>query len=377
LKKNPLRRLEGLGQSVWLDYIGRSFITSGRLRNMIRDDGVSGMTSNSQIFEKAIAESGEYDDDIRAMSKKGMAAIDIYGALSVRDIQTAADEFMPVYERTKAIDGYVSLEADPHLTHDAGGTIKEARRLWTAVGRPNIMIKIPSTKEAVPAIKQLTSEGININATLLLSVERYGEVAGAYISGLEEGLAAGRDISRTASVSSFFLSRIDGYVDPVLEKITAGGGDGAEAAMQLLGQSAIAGAKMAYRLYKLLFNRERFEAFSDRGARPQRLLWDSTGTKNPGYSDIKYVEALVGPNTVNTVPVETLNAYRNHGDPKLSLEMETGCAGWVLEQLSTFGVNMDQVAVHLEREGIDGFKASFDKMMDMLSKKMGVKNSAC
>ena len=368
MKDNPLKQLAVLGQSIWLDYIRRDLIVSGELRRLIEEDGLRGMTSNPAIFEKAIAESHDYDDDIRAMAHDGKNAVEIYEALSLRDVQSAADEFRAVYDRTDGKDGYVSLEVNPHLAHDTPGTIEEARRLWTALDRPNVLIKVPATAEGLPAIRQLISEGISVNVTLLFGLPRYRQAADAYIAGIETRAAQGKPVKHVASVASFFLSRIDAKVDPSLEIFIAQGGSEAETAKQVHGEVAVASAKMAYQTYKDIVGSARFKKLADKGARPQRLLWASTGTKNPDYSDVKYVESLIGPDTVNTVPVETLDAYRDHGDPKARLEEDVEQAGRVLERLPEFHISIDKVTQQLEDEGVEKFNKPFDKLMATLAK---------
>jgi len=368
-KKTSLEKLETLGQSIWLDYIRRDLIANGELRRFIEEDGLRGMTSNPSIFEKAIAESHIYDQDIRDMALKKKDVKAIYEALSQRDVQNAADEFRSVYEKTDGKDGYVSLEVNPHLAHDTKGTIEEAHRLWTALNRPNVFIKVPATSDGLPAIQQLISEGISVNVTLLFGLPRYRLVADAYIAGIEARAAQGKPVGHVASVASFFVSRIDTMVDPLLEKIIAQGGNKADLARQVIGQVAVASAKMAYQIYKDIFGIARFKKLADKGARAQRLLWASTGTKNPDYSDVKYIESLIGPDTVNTIPVETLDAYRDHGDPKARLEQDVERAGWVLERLSELGISIDKVTQQLEDEGVEKFNEPFDKLMETLTKK--------
>ena len=369
MNTNPLKQLGAFGQSVWLDYIRRDLMASGALRRLIEEDGLRGMTSNPAIFEKAIVESRDYDDDIRAMALAGKSADAVYEALSQRDVQSAADEFRPVYASTDGKDGYVSLEVNPHLAHDTRGTIEEARRLWVALDRPNVFIKVPATAEGLPAIRQLISEGISVNVTLLFGLPRYRQVAEAYLSGIEARAAEGKPVKHVASVASFFVSRIDSLVDPLLEKCAAQGETKADLARELHGQVAVASAKMAYQIYKDTFGGVRFKNLADNGARPQRLLWASTGTKNPDYSDVKYVEALIGPDTVNTVPVETLDAYRDHGDPKPRLEQDVERAGWVLGQLPILGISIDKVTQQLEDEGVEKFNKPFDKLMETLERR--------
>jgi len=366
MKNNPLKRLGALGQSIWLDYIRRDLIAAGGLRRLIEEDGLRGMTSNPAIFEKAIAESHDYDEDIRAMALQGKGAVAIYETLSQADVRSAADEFRPLYDSSDGKDGYVSLEVNPHLAHDTKGTTEEARRLSTALNRPNVLIKVPATAEGLPAIRQLISEGISINVTLLFGLPRYRQVVEAYIVGIEARAAQGKPVKHIASVASFFLSRIDALIDPLLEKLIAQGGKEAELAKKARGQSAIASAKMAYQIYKEIFAGDRFRKLVDKGARVQRLLWASTSSKNPDYSDVKYVEALIGPDTVNTAPPETLDAYRDHGEPKSRLEQDVKEARRVLEQLPELGIGIDNVTQQLEDEGVEKFNKPFDKLMETL-----------
>jgi transaldolase len=369
MKTNPLKKLESFGQSVWLDYIRRDLITSGRLQHMIQEDGIRGMTSNPSIFEKAIAESQEYDEAVRGLVLRGKNAKEIYEALTERDVQSAAYEFGSLYETTDGNDGYVSLEVNPHLAHDTKGTIEEARRLSTTLNRPNIFIKVPATAEGLPAIQQLISEGISVNVTLLFGLPRYRQVAEAYIAGLEARVDQGKPVKQLASVASFFLSRIDTLVDSLLEKPIAQGGKEADLAKKVRGQVAVASAKMAYQMYEEIFAGVRFKKLAAQGARVQRLLWASTSTKNPDYSDVKYIDSLIGPNTVNTVPLETIDAYRDHGDPKSRLEQDPKEADWIMAQLPALGISIDKVTQQLEDEGVEKFNKPFDKLMEILTKK--------
>ena len=369
MKGNPLKKLESLGQSIWLDYIRRDLISSGKLRRLIDDDGLRGMTSNPSIFEKAIAESHIYDQDIRDMALKKKDIKSIYEALSQRDVQNAADEFRSVYEKTDGEDGYVSLEVNPYLANDTKGTIEEARRLWAALNRPNVFIKVPATSDGLPAIRQLISEGINVNVTLLFGLPRYREVVEAYIAGLEARTAQGKPVKHIASVASFFLSRIDTLVDPLVEKFIEPGGKKTEIAKKVHGQVAISSAKAAYQIYKEIFGSNRFKKLADKGARVQRLLWASTSTKNPDYSDIKYIEPIIGSDTVNTVPLETIDAYRDHGDPRLRLDQDVEEANWIMARLPELGISIDKVTQQLEDEGVKKFDEPFDKLMAALTKK--------
>ncbi|MFA5204487.1 MAG: transaldolase [Lentisphaeria bacterium] len=367
MKKNPLQQLGTLGQSIWLDYIRRDLIASGELRRLIEEDGLRGMTSNPAIFEKAIVESHAYDADIRTLAHAGKNAAAIYEAISQHDVQNAADEFRPLYDRTDGQDGYVSLEVNPHLAHDTHGTMQEAHRLWTDLNRPNVFIKIPATAGGLSAIQQLISDGININVTLIFGLARYRQVMDAYLSGITTRLNQGNPVKRVASVASFFVSRIDTLVDPLLEKHLAPDGKRAGLAKQAHGQVAIASAKMAYQIYRDVFGSDRFKTLAAQGARVQRLLWASTGTKNPDYSDVKYVEALIGPDTVDTTPLKTFDAYRGHGEPKPRLEHDLQKACRIVEQLPELGISIDKVAQQLEDEGIEKFTAPFDHLMATLA----------
>jgi transaldolase/glucose-6-phosphate isomerase len=365
---NPLLELRTFGQSVWLDFIRRGMLSSGELQRLIEEDGLRGVTSNPPIFEKAIAGSHDYDKSIQTLALEGKGVEEIYQALTVEDVQQAADLFRHIYDEAGGEDGFVSLEVSPHLAHDTEGTLAEARRLWTALDRPNVLIKVPATYEGLPAIQQLISEGINVNVTLLFGLPRYREVAEAYIAGLEARAAQGKPVERVASVASFFLSRIDVLVDPMLEEKGRAGGPEAKTARALHGQVAVASAKAAYQIYRGIFGGERFRKLAGQGARPQRLLWASTSTKNPAYSDVKYVEALIGPKTVNTIPLETLNAYRDHGHPAARLEDSVAEAQKTLVRLSELGIDLDKVTQQLEDEGVQKFIKPFDRLMDTLKK---------
>ena len=373
MKENPLKALEKLGQSIWLDYIRRDLIISGELRRLIREDGLRGMTSNPSIFEKSIAESHIYDKEIHdlALQKKNVKAI--YEIISQIDVQNAADEFRTVYDKTDGKDGYVSLEVNPHMAHDTKGTIEEARRLWALLKRPNVLIKVPATTQGLPAIRQLISEGINVNVTLLFGLPRYRQVIEAYIAGLEVRADQGKPLKHIASVASFFLSRIDAVIDPKEGEFVALGGEQAHFATKIRGQVAISSAKVAYQIYKETIESKQFVKLVRKGASPQRLLWASTSPKNPDYSDIKYVEALIGAETINTIPLETLEAYRDHGEPSSRLEAGLEQASWVLSELSEVGIDIKKVTKNLENEGVKKFTKSFDKLMDALTKKSAEK----
>lgn len=369
MKENPLRGLGNLGQSVWMDFISRGMILSGELGRMIEKDGLRGVTSNPSIFDKAITEKHDYDDAIRALALSGKSVEEIYEAITVEDIRMTADLFAPVHQRLDGRDGFVSLEVSPHLAHDTEGTLAEARRLWNAVDRPNVLIKVPGTMEGLPAIRELIGEGININVTLLFGLPRYRLVAESYIAGQEDRAARGEPLTHIASVASFFLSRIDVLVDPMLEKIVAAGGHDAEIAASLKGQVAIACARVASEIHREIFSGERFKALAAYGARPQRLLWASTGTKNPAYSDVKYVEPLIGPDTINTMPIETLDAYRDHGNPAPRLDEGLREAHRILRSLDGLGIDIDSVTQQLEDEGVEKFIKPYDQLMNTLKEK--------
>ncbi len=368
MAKNPLQKLADYGQSIWLDYIRRKMLDSGELKQMIAEDGLRGVTVNPSILEKAISGSHDYDSDVQALALEGKSEPEIYERLGVEDVQRAADLFRPLYEESQGKHGFVSLEVSPYLAHDTEGTIAEARRFWKELDRPNVFIKVPATIEGLAAIRELIRQGINVNVTLLFGLPRYREVAEAYIAGLEARVDEGKPIDRVASVASFFLSRIDVLVDPILEEKMKAGGRKSETAKKLHGQVAVASARIAYQIYKEIFDSERFKRLTQKGARTQRLLWASTSTKNPAYSDVKYVEALIGPETVNTAPPETLDAYRDHGDPAARIEENLDEAREVLDLLPELDIDIDEVTQQLEDEGVDKFAASYDRLMETLKK---------
>ncbi|HUF42825.1 MAG TPA: bifunctional transaldolase/phosoglucose isomerase [Verrucomicrobiae bacterium] len=359
---NPLRELLDHGQSVWLDYISRELIRSGELKRLVEEDGLRGVTSNPTIFEKAIGGSADYDDTLRDMLARDpqAAAGQMYEGVAIEDIQSAADVLRPVYDETGGADGYVSLEVSPHLARDTRGTIAEAKRLRASVDRPNVMIKVPATPEGIPAIEELIAAGININITLMFSMSHYEAVANAYIKGLERCA----DPAKVASVASFFVSRVDTMVDKALQEI------GSEDARSLLGSIAIANSKVVYQRFREIFHGEGFVSLRQRGARVQRPLWASTGTKNSAYSDVLYVENLIGPETVNTVPVETLNAFRDHGRaPADTVREGLEEAATALARLQSLGIDLNAVAEKLQVDGVASFAASFDSLMTTLEKK--------
>jgi transaldolase/transaldolase/glucose-6-phosphate isomerase len=327
---------------------------------MIEEDGVGGVTSNPSIFEKAISSSSDYDEDIRSLIQKKRSFDVIFLSLAIKDIKRAADLFKPVYKKTNGVDGFVSIEVSPHLAHDTERTIQQARELWKAVNRKNVMIKIPATVEGLPAIRTCVGEGININITLLFGLPRYEEVVEAYLSGLEDRVQAGKPIDHITSVASFFLSRIDASIDAELRS---------KRLDELRGQVAIACAKKAYGIYKRLFFASRFNTLANKGAKRQRLLWASTGTKDPTFSDIKYVSALIGPETINTLTLETLDAFRDHGRPGNALGEDMDQATKVIEQLKESGIDLDAITQKLENEGIEKFNIAYDKIISAIKNK--------
>jgi transaldolase len=369
MSENPLLSVQRFGQSLWLDYIDRGMIQSGKLQKLIDKDGIRGVTSNPKIFKDAISQGEEYESDIRELAGKNKDTAEIYQALTVDDIRRTSDLFRPLFDASDGRHGFVSLEVNPHLARDIDGTLVEARRLWSAVDRPNVLIKVPGTREGLTCIQQLISEGININVTLLFGLPRYREVAEAFIAGLEARRRKNQPLVHVASVASFFLSRIDVLVDPLLEKIAQSGGERARQARDLVGQIAVASARQAYQIYREIFKGPRFHELAQQGARPQRVLWASTGTKNPGYSDVKYVEALIGPETVNTLPQETLDAYRDHGHPEPRLETELEKAAEMFHLLRELNIDIDEQTQQLEDEGIRKFNEPYDSLLETLEKK--------
>ncbi|HLT91154.1 MAG TPA: transaldolase [Woeseiaceae bacterium] len=360
MDRNPLLELKALGQSVWLDDLRRAWLEDGTLKRLIRGDGLDGVTSNPAIFAKAMIDGEEYEEAIAALKAEGAEAREIYDALTLDDVGRAADLFRPVYDGSRGADGYVSIEVSPHLAMDAGATIEEAKRLWERLGRPNVMIKVPGTRPGLEAIAALLALGVNVNVTLLFSVARYREVVEAFLGGLERRAANGEPVEHVASVASFFLSRIDSLVDPRLDRI------GTDQAGALRGQTAIASARLAYRYFGEWTADPRWRALADRGARPQRLLWASTSTKDPIYSDVKYVEALVAPDTVNTMPRSTLAAYRDHGHPEVRIAQDLELAESVEARLRDLGIDLAEVAETLEAEGVRKFIEPWDALLAYL-----------
>ncbi len=362
---NPLVALQEHGQSVWLDYIRRNMLRSGELRRLIDEDGLRGMTANPTIFQQAIAAGNDYDDTVSRLIREGKDPTAIYEAVAVEDIQDACDQFRPVYDRMDGADGFVSLEVAPSLAHDTQGTIDEARRLWKMADRPNLMIKVPGTKAGVPAIEQLLPEGINVNVTLLFSLESYEAVARAYVGALEVRAAQGKPLDRIASVASFFVSRIDTLVDSLIDKkleTIPNPGD-RDTLERLKGKAAIANAKLAYQSFKEIFGSDHFKALAAKGARVQRPLWASTSVKNPAFPDLMYVEALIGADTVDTLPRETLEAYRDHGQPANRVEEGLEGARQTMQTLAEVGIDFKAVTDQLEVEGVDKFAKSFDDLV--------------
>jgi transaldolase len=362
---NPLVRLGELGQSPWYDYITRDLVASGELARLIREDGLRGMTSNPTIFEKAVAGSGSYDEDIRRLGREGRPPGEIFEALAVADVRAACDEFAELHRRTGGLDGQVSLEVSPELANDTESTIHEAHRLWAALDRPNAMIKIPGTGPGLPAITRCTADGISVNVTLLFSVERYAAVIEAWLAGMERRLERGEALEAVASVASFFVSRVDSRVDPLLDRGTPG------AASPLRGRIAIANAAAAYRLFEWSLGTPRWDRLAKAGARPQRPLWASTSTKDPRYSDTHYVEALVAPRTVNTLPPETFAAYRDHGRPAVRIRESIAACTAELKALAERGIDLAPITRELEDDGVAKFAASYRSLLAGIEAKAG------
>jgi transaldolase/glucose-6-phosphate isomerase len=363
---NPLVRLGEYGQSVWLDYIRRSLITGGELQRLIEEDALKGVTSNPAIFGKAITGSSDYADALASLSsEKGLDAKAIYERLAIEDIRMAADVLAPVFEASERRDGYVSLEVAPDLAHDTDGTVEEARRLWKALGRENVMIKVPATDEGTPAIERLIGEGINVNVTLLFSRDMYERVANAYVNGVGRFAKDGGDVAKVASVASFFISRIDAAVDSILsERLEDAKGEDDRARLQnLMGKVAIANAKLTYERYKQIFDGSEWSELAAAGAQTQRLLWASTSTKNPEYRDVLYVEELVGPDTVNTIPPATYDAFREHGKARASLGEDTDQAAATLEALESLDISLNDVTDTLLADGVRLFSEAFAELL--------------
>ena len=363
MKSNPLERLAGLGQSPWYDFITRDLIVSGKLAQLIREDSLQGMTSNPTIFEKAVSGSDLYDDDIRRLSAAGRTPAEVFESIAVDDVQSACDVFRPLYDATGGEHGLVSIEVSPGQANDTSGSIAEARRLWRSVNRPNVMIKIPGTEEGLEAISSCLAEGININITLLFSLDRHAQVIEAYFSGLEQRVKKDLPIDQIRSVASFFVSRVDGKIDPLLDAMGDPKG--------LRGTAAIANACMAYDLFERRFAGPRWEALKNRGAKVQRPLWASTSTKDKRYPDVYYVEALIAPETVNTLPPATFDAYRDHGQPEVRIHQGIAKAKTQLSDLAASGIDLARVTAELETEGIASFTASYTSLLSGIEAKAG------
>jgi transaldolase/glucose-6-phosphate isomerase len=367
---NRLQALEATGQAIWLDFLDRQFLAEGKFTRLIEQDGVTGITSNPSIFEKAIVEGSAYNDDIVAfLVDEGASADHVYERLAVADLQTAADALRPAYDRLDGADGFASIEVSPHLAYSTQASIDETRRLWAAVDRPNLMVKIPGTAEGVPAVRALTAEGINVNITLLFAIDMYCAVAEAYLTGLEDRVSRGEDVSRIASVASFFVSRIDTQIDKAIVARVKAGDAESEALTALRGKVAIANAKLAYQYYFDLIESDRWKALAAKGARPQRLLWASTGTKDPAYSDVLYVETLIGPDTINTMPLKTIEAFRDHGRISPTLTADADGARAVLDEAGRLGLNLAGVTKALIGDGIKSFSKSADALLHAIEGK--------
>ena len=367
---SPLLDLQQMGQSVWCDSISRSLLDSGELRRMIAEDGLRGVTSNPSIFEKAISGGTDYDREIRTMARAGFSAERIYEVLAIKDIQGAADQFGPLFEATGGGDGYVSLEVSPHLAYRTRDTVEEARRLWQAVARPNVMIKVPATPDGMPAIRQLLGEGINVNITLMFSMEHYLQVAEAYLQGIETLAACAHPVP-AASVASFFVSRVDSVVDKLLQEreLRAGTAAEREHCRKLLGRAAVANTRLVYQKFREIFSGSRFLRLKQKGFRVQRPLWASTSTKNPRYRDVLYVEELIGPDTVNTMPLETLSTFRDHGVVRATLEENPDDARQTWVRLQEQGIDMNAVTLKLQEDGVKLFADAFDRLLASIQSK--------
>jgi len=359
---SKLKELANLGQAIWADYISRSFIKSGELKALI-EEGLRGVTSNPTIFDKAISGSKNYDTDIKKLTEENKSVNDIYETLAINDISQALDLFRPLYDTAKGADGFVSLEVDPKLAYNTKETLSQAKRLFQTLNRPNTMIKIPGTQEGLPAITEALAAGLNINVTLLFSVENYKQVANAYIEGLEKLDASNGDVSKVASVASFFVSRIDTQADKALE---------AKGNKELQGKIAIANAKLAYEAFEKIFNGERWEKLAEKGAKPQRVLWASTSTKNPEYPDTLYVDELIGPDTVNTVPPNTLTAFKDHGKAVATVNVALDEAKNQLQQLADLGIDLEAINQQLQKEGVAAFEKSFESLLNTIKEKRDI-----
>jgi transaldolase/glucose-6-phosphate isomerase len=370
-KANPLKELLNYGQSMWLDYIRRDLFTTGKLKQLIADDGLRGMTSNPAIFEKAIGESSLYDDMLKSLaSRDDLDTTARFEQIAIRDIQDAADTLRPVYDSSQSRDGYVSLEVSPYLARKTAETVAEARRLWKAVNRENVMIKIPGTAEGLPAIRQAIGEGININVTLLFAQQVYEKVAEAYVAGLEDLAARGGNLKKEAGVASFFISRIDSLIDGMIDTRLKTTTDPQQQTLlkSLQGKVAIANGKLAYQSYQKIFSGPRWQALSAKGAQTQRVLWASTSTKNPAYRDVLYAEELIGPDTVDTMPPATIDAFRDHGRLRNSLTEDVQAAQKTMDDLAKAGISIKEVTDKLTDDGVKLFAEAFDKLLAAVAK---------
>ena len=369
---NPLVKLGKLGQSPWLDFIERGLVSSGELLRMVSEDGIKGVTSNPTIFEKAISGGREYDEQFQAIAARGAGVMEAYKEVVTEDIRNAADVLRPVYDTSSGADGYVSLEVDPDLAYDTAQTVERAEELFQAVHRPNVLIKIPGTREGLPAIEETIARGIPVNVTLIFSVKRYEEVAEAYIRGVERLVAPGKGPHRVASVASFFVSRVDTAVDRLLDELIPRwpGSPKAETAISLKGKVAVANARLAYARFGEIFSTARWKELASQGARVQRPLWASTGTKNPKYSDVLYVEELIGPNTVNTMPLATIDFFRDHGNVEDTLTGREKEARAVLDDLGLLDIGIEEVCEQLVRDGVQSFTDSYRKLLAAIERKL-------
>jgi transaldolase len=372
MNKNPLISLKEIGQSVWLDNLSRKLIQSGELKRLIDEDGVSGVTSNPTIFQKAISGSTDYDSSLRRMIDKGVKGEkELFIGLAMGDVSDAADLLWPTYKSANGQDGFVSIEVSPDLAYETDATISEARRLFSTIGKKNILVKVPGTRQGLPAIEQLTREGVNVNVTLLFSTDRYEEVAEAYLKGLEGRVSQGQPIHEIASVASFFVSRVDTLTDKLLEARLSPTTSKAEKdkIAGLFGKAAVANAKIAYKKYKSVFSGQRFLALKAKGGHIQRILWGSTGTKNPNYSDIKYVEELIAPDSINTFPEATIKAFKDHGQAKTTITDDLKEAERLFPELKSMGIDIREVTDQLEKEGVQLFSDSFFALLKEIAKK--------
>jgi len=368
VSENSLKALHAAGQAIWLDFIDRTILKNGELARRIRDDAVTGMTSNPTIFEKALAEGAAYDDQIRSAAGE-FTAMELFELVETTDVRDACDIFRPTYDSMHGADGFVSIEVSPGAANDAGATVEEATRLWKTVGRPNAFVKVPGTMEGAKAVRQLTANGININITLLFAIDAYARVIDAYMAGLEDRLAAGKDIASLHSVASFFVSRVDTETDKRLDALVKSRPNDAGALKALMGKAAIANAKLAYKLFQTQIATPRWKALAAKGATVQRPLWASTSTKNPAYRDVMYVEQLIGPDTVNTMPPQTIDAFRNHGIVARTVDQGVDEAQATIDALARFGISIDDVTAKLLADGIASFQKSYDSLIAGLQTK--------